>query len=283
MSGAKSGVNSIRFDSHGADVVTGSDDGLARVYDASTGDLLETLAAGDSGAVRDASFGLADTTIATTSDNGQGRLWNSPNPRPARELVLPPAHAPVASVGFDYGGDRILATGSGFGGRTAAGSILRAQNLGRLGTFTAPLGYGFAGAAFSRSANVAAALAFRYVNGRPTAGALLTLDAASARVLGRITPPAVPTTAALDNAGDLAATGDATGAVAEWDPHTGRLVRVLRGRGSVATLGYALDGSLLAVAHLPPLPARLTFTNQSQIGNVTVDLWNPRTGRLLAR
>ena len=124
LSGAKSVVNSIRFDSHGAEVVTGSADGLARVYNASTGDLLETLAAGDSGPVRDASFGLADTAIATTSQNGQGRLWNSPNPRPVRQLILPTAQAPAASVSFNHAGDRILETGSGFGGRTAAGSLL---------------------------------------------------------------------------------------------------------------------------------------------------------------
>ena len=281
LSGAKSGINSIRFDSHGADVVTGSDDGVARVYDASTGDLLETLAAGDSGPVRDASFGLADTAIATTSQNGQGRLWNSPNPRPARQVVLPSARAPAASVSFDHAGNRILETGSGFGGRTADGSIVSARTLGTLGTFTAPPVYGFAGAAFSRDANVAAAIAFHYVGGKPTAGALLTLDRANARVLGRIMPPAVPTTAALDNAGDLAATGDAAGAVAEWDPHTGRQVRVLRGQGSVASVAYSADGSLLAVAHLPPLPARLTFANEVHVGNVTVALWNPRTGRLL--
>jgi WD40 repeat protein len=281
LSGAKSVVDSIRFDSRGADVVTGSDDGLARVYDASTGDLLDTLAAGDSGPVRDASFGLADTAIATTSQNGEGRLWNSPNPRPVRQVILPPLQAPVASASFNHGGDRILETGSGFGGRTAGGSILSAPNLGSLGTFTAPSGFGFAGAAFSRDANVAAALAFHYVNGMATAGTLLTLDAANAHVLARITPTAVPTIAALDNAGDLAATGDATGAADEWDPHTGRLVRVLPGHGVVAALGYSPNGSLLAVAHRPPLPARLTFTNESHIGNVTIDLWNPRTGRLL--
>ena len=119
------------------------------------------------------------------------------------------------------------------------------------------------------------------MNGKATAGGLLTLDAANAQVLGRIAPPAVPTIAALDNAGGLAATGDASGAVTEWDAHTGRLVRTLPGQGSVATLAYSPDGSLLAVAHLPALPARLTFANESQIGNVTVALWNPRTGRLL--
>ncbi len=281
LSGAKSVLNSIRFDSHGADVVTGSDDGLARVYDASTGDLLETLAAGDSGPVRDASFGLADTAIATTSQNGQGRLWNSPNPRPARQVILPPSQAPVASVGFNHRGERILETGSGFGGRTAGGSLLRAQNLGSLGTFTAPPGFGFAGAAFSRDANVAAALAFHYVNGRAAAGALLTLDASNAHVLARVTPPAVPTIASLDNAGDLVVTGDGTGAADEWDPRTGRLVRALPGHGVVAALGYSPNGAMLAVAHLPALPARLTFANESHIGNVTIDLWNPRTGRLL--
>ncbi len=281
LSGARSVVNSIRFDSGGADVVTGSDDGLARVYNGSTGDLLETLAAGDSGVVRDASFGMSDTAIATASGNGQGRLWNTPNPRPARQLVLPAPQSPVASVGFDYRGDRILETGVGIAGQTGAGAIFNAQNLALVGSFPAPVGYGFAGAGFTRDARVAAALALRLAAGKTVAGSLLTLDGATGHVLARITPPGVPTTAAIDNAGNLAATGDAGGDVAEWDTQTGRQVRVLSGRGAVATLAYSQDGSQLAVAHLPPLPARLTFRNESQLGDVTVDLWNPRTGRLI--
>ncbi len=282
LSGARSVVNSIRFDSSGAEVVTGSADGLARVYNASTGDLLETLAAGDSGPVRDASFGLADTAIATSTDNGQGRLWNSPNPRPARQLILPEAQAPVASVGFEFAGDRILETGAPLTpGATGGGSVLGAPNLGLIGAFTAPAGFRFAGAAYTHDGKLAAALAFHVVGAKPVAGTLLTLDGSTGRVLARITPTPLPTTAAIDPAGRSTATGDGHGTVTQWDPRTGRQLRLLPGHGAVAAMAYTQDGSLLAVAHLPPLPARLTFANQSQLGDVTIDLFNPRTGRLL--
>lgn len=281
LSGARAVVTSIRFDSAGADVVTSSDDGLTRVYNGGTGDLLETLAGGDSGAVRDASFGMSDTAIATVSDNGQGRLWNSPNPRATRELILPPGQAPATTVGFDSRGDRILESGIGLTGQTGAGAIFNAESLAVAGSFPAPPGYGFVGGAFTRDARLAAALAVHFVASKETAGALLTLDGTSAHVLARIAPPRLPTAAAIANAGDLAVTGDGSGAVAEWNPRTGGLVRVLPGRGAVATLAFAPDGSQLAVVRLPALPSQLTFANESQLGHVTIDLWNPHTGHLI--
>ena len=281
LSGATSGINSIRFDSRGADVVTGSDDGLARVYDASTGDLLETLAAGDSGPVRDASFGLSDTAIATTSRTVRGACGTRrTRDRRGRSSSRRRSHPRRASA------STMPATGSSRPARASTagprrGSVLGAAKLGTLGTFTAPPGYRFAGAAFSRDANVAAALALHYVGTKPTAGACSrSTRRTPACSDGSRHPPSRrrrrSTTPAI-----LPPPGTPPVTVAEWDPHTGRLVRVLPGHGSVAALAYSPDGSLLAVAHLPPLPARLTFANESQIGNVTVALWNPRTGRLL--
>jgi WD40 repeat protein len=285
LSGATSVVNSIRFDAAGGNVVTGSDDGLARVYDGGTGDLLETLASGDSGPVRDASFGMSNTAIATSSTNGQGRLWNSPNPRPSHQVILPPAQFPVASVGFDRRGDHIIETGapltSGVAG-TGGGSLYRAQTLGTVGTFAAPAGYRFVGAAYSRDGTVAAALAYHLVGSKPVAGTLATVDGGTGRVLARLSVPGiVPTNAAIDPTGQLVASGDAHGTVTQWDPRTGRQRGSFPGHGSVATLAYSQNGSLLAVAHSPQLPARLTFANQAHIGPVTIDLWNPRTGQHL--
>ena len=99
LAGAQAAIEAINFNSTGTDVVLGSDDGTARVFDAGSGKQLELLADGITTRVRSASFGLDDTAIATSSQDGEARLWASPNPRPAAQAPLAGGTAAPASVG----------------------------------------------------------------------------------------------------------------------------------------------------------------------------------------
>ena len=69
----------------GTAVRRGSTDGTTRVYDGSSGALLETLTDGDTGPVYDASFGRNNTAIATTARDGScacgRRRYHSRRPR----------------------------------------------------------------------------------------------------------------------------------------------------------------------------------------------------------
>jgi WD40 repeat protein len=280
--GATAAITSINFNRAGTYVVTSSDDGVARVYNASTGSSVEQLADGDTGAVLDAGFGLDDTEIATTSADGEARLWTSPEPRPALRIHLSAGLAPAASVNFAAGGERIVEAGLPRAGQTGQGEILDASGLRLVAGFAAPPGYRFLAAGASRDGGLIAALAFRLSGGRLAAELAEAFDARTGRLLATMTPTtpgADPIDATLDYAGDRLAIVEANGDTEEWDPRTGKRLALLPAGGPAVLAAYSPDDSVLAVVHKPTVPARLTF--KTELGDVTIDLWNPQTGRLL--
>jgi len=270
-------INSIAFNQAGTYVVTGSDDNTARLY-ASTGAFVQALADGDTGAVSDASFGLADTAIVTTSADGTARLWTSAEPRAEQQATLP---TPAASVGFTSGGAGILTAGLTASGQTGQGEILDSEGLRLVAGYVAPPGYGFAGASASADGRLVAALAVRLTAGRLVGERVETFDERTGRPLATVAPSApgaLPINAAIDAAGDRLVTVEANGDAEQWDPRTGRRLQLLTGSGPAVVAAYSRDGSMLAVVHEPIVPARLGLVNQ--LGPVTVDLWNARTGLL---
>jgi WD40 repeat protein len=280
--GATAAITSINFNSAGTYVVTSSDDGTTRVYNASTGSSVEQLADGDTGAVLDASFGLDDTAIATTSADGEARLWTSPEPRPARQIHLSGGLAPATSVNFTSGGDQIVEAGLPRDGQTGQGQILDANGLRLVAGFTAPPGYRFVAAGASREGGLIAALAFHLSGGRLARELAEAFDARTGRLLATMTPTtpgADPINATVDYAGDRLAVVEANGDAEQWDPRTGRRLGLLSGSGPAVLAAYSPDNSILAVVHKPTVPAPLTF--ETKLGDVTIDLWNPHTGRLL--
>ena len=76
-------------------------------------------------------------------------------------------------------------------------------------------------------------------------------------------------------------TVDASGSADEWDARTGRHLSSLPGTGIAEAVGYSKDGSMIAIAHLPPIPA--TVQLQTELGKIDIDLWDARTGHLLRR
>jgi WD40 repeat protein len=274
LTGHSSVIESIGFNRAGTEVITAGKDNTARVYDARSGTFLEQLA-GDVEPIRAASFGLGDTAIATSSDDGSVRVWTSPDTQPA--VALPGDRRVPATVGFSSDSRRIVEAEIAGHGR-----ILDARDLHQLAAFAAPPGEWFDGAAESRDGRMVAALTGLIGTGGALVGptAAATYDAGTGRPLATMTPPAPgapPITGALDYAGDRLVTVGSNGAADEWDPRTGRHLESLPGTGIAEAVAYSRDGSLLAIAHLPALPAKVTLT--TQFGDVTIDLWDARTGR----
>jgi WD40 repeat protein len=280
LSGDTASIGSISFNSTGTDVVTASADHTARVYDASTGILLEVLADGTTVAdMREAAFGVGDTGIATASTDGEVRVWAAPDPQPTAQASLAGAIAPPASANFAQNGRRIVEAGIGGGGE-----IVDARTLRRLAGFAAPSGYALVGAAESRDGRIVGAVALRVSAGKFTgAGIAETFDPRTGRRLATMAPPSGATLAFanLDAQGNRIVTVSPTGDAAEWDARTGRRLHVLHGSARAALAGFSPNGSILAIVHEPAIPPR--FDIKTVLPPVTIDLWNARTGRLLRR
>jgi WD40 repeat protein len=274
--GDTAGINSIGFSAGGAYVVTASDDGTARVYDASDGSLLETLADGGVGPVYSASFGLEDTAIATASNDGRVRLWSSPQAQPVATKTLARGPSAPATVAFTTNASRIVEVGA-FGG----GELIDARSLRLVARFSAPPGYGYAGAVASRDGSVVAALAYRVSDGAAVGdGIVQTFDGATGRLLATIEPPAGPFLypLSLNASGTRLVTRYENGDAQQWNPRTGARLQLLRGSRRAVLAVYSPDGSTLAIVHAPSLPTAVSYT--THVGPVTIDLWNPSNGKL---
>jgi WD40 repeat protein len=229
--------------------------------------------------VREASFGMNDAAIATASTDEEVRVWAAPDPQPTAAATLSGTLGPPASVTFARDGRPIVEASIGGGGE-----IVDARTLRRLATFAAPAGYAFVGAAEDRRSRIVAAVALRVNGGAFTgAGVAETFDARSGRRLATMPPPSGTALAFanLDPQGRRIVTVSPDGDAAEWNARTGRRLHVLEGSARATAAGYSPDGSILAVAHEPAIPA--SFTVRTVLAPVSIDLWNASTGRLLRR
>jgi len=85
---ATEGFTDARFSSDGSMVVASSADGLARVWDPATGQVLDVLR-GHHGAVLSASFSPDAATVLTASSDGSAKLWRA-MPIELRLSLVPP-------------------------------------------------------------------------------------------------------------------------------------------------------------------------------------------------
>jgi len=248
------------------------------VYDASTGALLETLADGDAQGVADASFGLRDRWVATASEDGEVRLWTTPQPQVARSTEL----APAAAAGFAVSGNTIVEAGI-----PGDGEVLDAHTLRPLSHFALPAGYSVLGAGASHNGQLLAALGLRVRAGtRTITGALVaTFDARSGRRLATVAlahecdPHQRDAQPRRDPARHPRRQRRRDGM--EWNAHSDARVRIIRGREPAVLAAFSPDGAILAIVHEPALPATLTFRTQQKLGDVTIDLRDARSGRRL--
>ena len=99
-------VNVIAFAADGRTVVTGYVDGIARVWDVSTGRPLHTFPA-HSGAVQSVAFSPDGTLLATGGDDKTVKLWDLRTDK--RLLTLRGHNRTVTSLAFSPGGTRLAA------------------------------------------------------------------------------------------------------------------------------------------------------------------------------
>jgi WD40 repeat protein len=266
-------IDSISFSHAGAYVATASEDGTVRIYLSIEGGAAVEQLAGDTGAVKSASFGLDDEAIATSAQDATTRVWAGPIPRPA--ATVPGTGAPAASVNFSDDSRQVIDASS-----AGRGEVLSANQLRLESSFAAPAGDGFVAARESRDGRYVYAVTGPY---DPKLKAPLydtgveTYDATSGRLLARIPATgSVPFLPAFDDAGDLLVTVLGDGVATLWNPRTGTVLHQLPGTGIPGAATFSRDGSQLAIVHYPALPLHPT----GQLGQITIDLFNTRTGTL---
>jgi WD40 repeat protein len=98
LSGHEAGVKTIAFDKDGRRVVTASQDGTARIWEAETGKPLRSLT-GHAGSVNDAAFGPDGSSVLTAGDDGTARVWNAQDGR--ETLRFEKHRGPVRCAAFN--------------------------------------------------------------------------------------------------------------------------------------------------------------------------------------
>ena len=127
---------SAAFSNDGKHVVTAASDGVARIFDAATGQLVRKLGTPHTGSLQAAAYSPDGKSVVTASAGGVVRIWDAATGRPVRLLARAGGVSPLRSAVFSPDG-RLAATGSQYGTVTiwqapAAGSRTsqwRARNV----------------------------------------------------------------------------------------------------------------------------------------------------------
>jgi WD40 repeat protein len=106
-------VNDVGFNSTGTRAVTAGDDGTARVWDVTSGELVgEPLEHGQ--AVYSGSFSPSEALVLTASLDGTARIWNADTGEQQAALGTPPSDHYLTFAGFSPNGDWAVTTESAF-------------------------------------------------------------------------------------------------------------------------------------------------------------------------
>jgi WD40 repeat protein/DNA-binding SARP family transcriptional activator/energy-coupling factor transporter ATP-binding protein EcfA2 len=100
-------INIVVFSPDSKHLLTASDDGAARIYNARSGALERTLR-GHEGVVRHVSYSDDGRSIATAGSDGTVRIWPADGGDP---VILVGHESAVNTANFDAGGDRVVSAG----------------------------------------------------------------------------------------------------------------------------------------------------------------------------
>jgi WD40 repeat protein len=102
-------VDSAQFSHDSNRVVTASEDGLVRVFDAATASLVVSMPAGG-GSVKQATFSTDGALVAGAGNDGRARIWNATSGIPS--LLLAGHAAPLSYVAFNRDDTRLASSSS---------------------------------------------------------------------------------------------------------------------------------------------------------------------------
>lgn len=133
LQGHTAGVNTVAFyDSQR--LVTASQDGTARIWEAETGTPLLSLT-GHAGSVNDATFGPDGSSVLTAGEDGTARTWDAQN---GRELLRFADHgSPVHTAAFSPNGS--LASSGDHGGTILIWDVKTGSSCKRLAAHSGPV------------------------------------------------------------------------------------------------------------------------------------------------
>ncbi len=256
-------VSALAFSSTGRTLVTGSVDGIVRIWRADSGSKLYEWT-GQGGSITSVAVSTADSTIASGGSDGSLVVWGGPNLTPLYQSLIATQTVPVLALAFPPGGTTIQ-SGSG-NGTTEVWSLANGQTLQRPPPFEGnPLLV--ADLSFSPDTTQVAMSS--------NAGTSTIWDTAKHTVIKRLDTGAdyFPETIRYGPLGKLVASGGcatsnqpgcATGEIRMWDAP------------SWQTHGPALDvpGGAVRIIAFSPNEGRLAAVN----GNSQITLWDTAMG-----
>jgi WD40 repeat protein/transcriptional regulator with XRE-family HTH domain len=246
IDGRRGGVASVAISSDGATLAASGADMTIRLTDLRSHKPLGPPLRGHTSTITDIAFSPDGQTLASSSDDNTVRLWDvkthqqvgllAPPPTPSSMLdaSVGPDSDGIASVAFSHDGRRLVT-----GGEDWTVRLWSVRTLRQLG---APMKEDFAVAdvAFSRAGRIVAAAASQHItlwNVR-TRRPAITLPGRRLQFVNSV---------AFSPDGRTLASGGDDLAVRLWDPHSGKLRRVLTGHtGRVLEVAFSPDGDTLA-------------------------------------
>jgi WD40 repeat protein len=209
-------------------VATGAQDKTAKVWDAQTGELVQTLV-GHSEILFGIAFSPDGTKLLTGSLDDTARLWDLASGKEIRRLT---GHtAAVYAVGFTPDGRYAITSSADKSARIwDLTSPLEADTLAGQSSFVYAVDFSPDGSRiFTGSAD----------------GTGLLWDATSHQIVSRLYTDSRVDTAAFSPDGRYLLLGHLDKKAELWDVATGTLVRVLQGSSGGATAGFSADGRLM--------------------------------------
>jgi WD40 repeat protein/DNA-binding SARP family transcriptional activator len=224
-------VNQATFSPTGDRLVTIGEDGLARIFDAETGTILQTIAT--AGPLRAVAFGPGGTRIVTAGSDGIARVWDA---RLGRQLLAFAGHVgALVDVAFTPDGDRLLTSG-----RDGTTRLWDVSVSGARGGLKVPTAEGiFTGVAFGPDGATFAA------PGEP-AGVTIwdTETGEEVRTLVGLIHAKVTTVTFSPDGRQLAVASDAMSTPQVWDVDSGELLLTLDWQlAGSRTIAFSADGT----------------------------------------
>jgi WD40 repeat protein len=237
LKGHTGSVRSATFSPDGSRLVTGSDDGTARVWDAQSGAMVLALK-GHTGSVRSATFNPDGSRVLTASYDGTARVWDAKTGAEVQALKVHSGSAffAVLMATFSPDGSQVV-TGDAGGHQ----ELWDPQTGHRLGEVVLGDQRG------ERCEAVSFSLGWlRVVTRDGGSGTVNVWNAAGRQFSVRLEEGGGSESVTFSPGGSRVLAGDALGTPRVWDAQSGALVLELKGHtGSVYSATFSPDGSRL--------------------------------------